>query len=55
MARVPQTGKPYDPAQAARDRAAQNLPLTPLTKQQRTVRKHGLRPLPAVKPDDAQD
>ena len=39
---------PYDPAKAARDRANANQPLSKLTKQQRTPRRHGLRPLPAA-------
>jgi len=52
MARSPEHSGPYDPAKAARERANANLPLTKLTKQQRTVRKPGLRPLPTPKPDE---
>ena len=46
MAKLPENRRPYDPAKAARDRAAAlaEKPATPLTLQQRTVRKHGLRP-----------
>jgi len=45
MAKLPDNRRPYDPAKAARDRnAAAEKPAAPLTLQQRTVRKHGLRP-----------
>jgi hypothetical protein len=48
MAKFNDDRGPYDPAKAMRDRANANKPLAKLTKQQRTVRRHGLRPLPAA-------
>jgi hypothetical protein len=47
MAKLPDNRRPFDPAKAARDRnaAAEAAKSTPLTLEQRTVRKHGLRPV----------
>ncbi len=45
MAKLPDNRRPYDPAKAARDRAKQETVIAPLTPQQRSVRKPGLRPV----------
>ena len=50
MAKLPDNRRPYDPAKAARDRAKQGSVIAPLTPQQRSVRKPGLRPVPVSKP-----
>jgi hypothetical protein len=50
MAKMPDNRRPFDPAKAARDRAKQETTIAPLTPQQRSVRKPGLRPLAPSKP-----
>jgi hypothetical protein len=55
MAKLPDNRRPYDPAKAARDRAKQETVIAPLTPQQRSVRKPGLRPLPPVRSGGEED
>lgn len=45
MAKLPDNRRPFDPAKAARDRAKAEIVIPPLTPQQRSVRKPGLRPI----------
>ncbi len=47
MAKLPDNRRPYDPAKAMRERnaaAAAAQGATPLTAEQRTPRRHGVRP-----------
>lgn len=51
MAKVSDKRSPFDPAKAMRERNRLEAPPPPLTVAQRSVRKPGLRPLPAGKTD----
>jgi hypothetical protein len=55
MAKLPDNRRPFDPAKAARDRAKQDTEIAPLTPQQRSVRKPGLRPLPPSRSGGEED